>query len=76
MPSDGASKNCSAGTFDRVAVRTTVTRNEFTVLAPNTRVSPSAVICARLFMFGLFPLTSVRMFFVLARFGGRRSNVS
>ena len=32
------------------------------MFAPNTCVSPSAVICARLCMFGLFALFKVRMF--------------
>ena len=43
MPSDVVSKKVSGGWFDFVDVRTQVARNEFTVLAPNTRVSPKAV---------------------------------
>src|SRR6266550_6358833 len=76
MPSEGASKNWSAGELERVDVRTYVARIALTVLLPNTCVSPKAVVWARLRLFGPKMFLTARTSCVRARVGGRRSKWS
>ena len=76
MPSSGASKNSSGGSFRWLDVRFHVTRNALTMLAPNTIVSPNAVDWARARLLAPNSRRTVRMLPVRDSVGSRFSNAS
>ena len=73
MPSEGASKNWSAGELERVEVRTYVARIAFTLRVPNTCVSPKAVVWAFLRLLGPKMFRIARILCVRSKVAGRDS---